>query len=118
VLDPRSLAERREEIVASCRRRGVEADVDGAVALQGQVAAKQTELNEANRRRNEHQDVGKRLPPDEREAHGLEGRALKEAVTRIETELATLRARFDAALGKLPNFIHPDAPDGGEDDAR
>ncbi len=118
MLDPRSLAERREEIVASCRRRGVSADVDGAVALQGQVAAKQTELNEANRRRNEHQETGKRLPPAEREAHGLEGRALKEAVTRIEAELATQRARLDAALAKLPNFIHPEVPDGGEDDAR
>jgi seryl-tRNA synthetase len=118
VLDPRSLAERREEIVASCRRRGVSADVDGAVALHGQVTAKQTEVNEANRRRNEHQETGKRLPPAEREAHGQEGRALKEAVSRIEAELATLRAHFDAALAKLPNFIHPEVPDGGEDDAR
>jgi seryl-tRNA synthetase len=118
VLDPRSLAERREEIAASCRRRGVAADVDGAVALQAQVAAKQTELNEANRRRNEHQEAGKRLPVAERAAHGLEGRALKEAVSRIEAELAALRARFDEALAKLPNFIHPDVPDGGEDDAR
>jgi seryl-tRNA synthetase len=118
MLDPRSLAERREEIVASCRRRGVAADVDGAVALQAQVAAKQTELNEANRRRNEHQETGKRLPPAEREAHGLEGRALKEAVSRIEAELTAQRARLDEALAKLPNFIHPDVPDGGEDDAR
>ena len=118
MLDPRSLAERREEIVLSCRRRGVTADVDGAVALQAQVAAKQTELNEANRRRNEHQEAGKRLPPDERAAHGLEGRALKEAVSRIEAELAAQRTRFDEALTKLPNFIHADVPDGGEDDAR
>jgi seryl-tRNA synthetase len=118
MLDPRSLAERREEIVASCRRRGVAADVDGAVTLQAQVAAKQTELNEANRRRNEHQEAGKRLAPAEREAHGLEGRALKEAVSRIEAELAAQRERLDGALAKLPNFIHPDVPDGGEDDAR
>lgn len=118
MLDPRSLAERRDEIAASCRRRGVTADVDGAVALQAQVAAKQTELNEANRRRNEHQEAGKRLPPEERAAHGLEGRALKEAVSRIEAELAAQRARFEEAMAKLPNFIHPAVPDGGEDDAR
>jgi seryl-tRNA synthetase len=118
MLDPRSLAERREEIAASCRRRGVAADVDGAVVLQAQVASKQTELNEANRRRNEHQEAGKRLPATERAAHGLEGRALKEAVSRIEAELAVLRARFDEALAKLPNFIHSAVPDGGEDEAR
>ena len=118
MLDPRSLAERREEIIESCRRRGVDADVEGAVALHEQVAGKQTELNEANRRRNEHQEVGKRLPVAERAVHALEGRALKEAVARIEAELAALRARFDEALAKLPNFIHPAVPDGGEDDAR
>jgi seryl-tRNA synthetase len=118
VLDPRSLAERREEIALSCQRRGVTADVEAAVTLQAQVAAKQTELNEANRRRNEHQEAGKKLPAAERAEHGLEGRALKEAVSRIETELGALRARFDAALGVLPNFIHPEVPDGGEDDAR
>jgi seryl-tRNA synthetase len=118
MLDPKSLAERREEIAASCRRRGIAADVEGAVALQAQVASKQTELNEANRRRNEHQEAGKRLPAAERAAHGLEGRALKEAVARIEAELQALRARFDEALAKLPNFIHPAVPDGGEDDAR
>jgi seryl-tRNA synthetase len=118
MLDPKSLAERREEIAASCRRRGIAADVEGAVALQAQVASKQTELNEANRRRNEHQEAGKRLAAAERAAHGLEGRALKEAVARIEAELQALRARFDEALAKLPNFIHPAVPDGGEDDAR
>jgi seryl-tRNA synthetase len=118
MLDPKSLAERREEIAASCRRRGVAADVEGAVALHGQVASKQTELNEANRRRNEHQEAGKRLAAAERTAHGLEGRALKEAVARIEAELQALRARFDEALAGLPNFIHPAVPDGGEDDAR
>ncbi|MEN8159946.1 MAG: serine--tRNA ligase [Myxococcota bacterium] len=118
MLDPRSLAERREEIATSCRRRGVTADVDGAVTLQAQVAAKQTELNEANRRRKEHQEAGKKLPAADREQHGLEGRALKEAVSRIEAELGALRTRFEAAISVLPNFIHPEVPDGGEDDAR
>jgi seryl-tRNA synthetase len=118
MLDPKNLASLREEIAASCRRRGVAADVEGAVALHAQVASKQTELNEANRRRNEHQEAGKRLAAGERAAHGLEGRALKEAVARIEAELQALRARFDEALAELPNFIHPAVPDGGEDDAR
>ena len=118
MLDPRSLAERRDEIAASCRRRGVTADVDGAVALQAQVAAKQTELNEANRRRNEHQEAGKRSSlPTEREAHGRGARA-QGGGRALEAELAAQRVRLDGALAKLPNFIHPDVPDGGEDDAR
>ncbi|MAE95590.1 MAG: serine--tRNA ligase [Deltaproteobacteria bacterium] len=117
MLDPRSLAERRDEIAESCRSRGVEADVDRAVALYAEVTNRQTELNEANRRRNEHQKAGKRkLEAEEREAHTAEGRALKEAVARIESELDAARARFDDALLALPNFIHPDVPVGGEED--
>ena len=119
MLDPRSITERRDEIAESCRRRGVAADVDAAAALYGEVSAKQTELNEANRRRNEHQQAGKKkLPDEDRTAHAAEGRALKEAVSRIESDLGSLRAQLDAAMGELPNFIHPEVPDGGEDDAR
>ncbi len=119
MLDPRSISERRDEIAESCRRRGVNADVDVAAKLHGEVSAKQTELNEANRRRNEHQQAGKQqLSDEDREAHKGEGRALKEAVSRIEHDLSALRADFERALGDLPNFIHASVPDGGEDDAR
>ncbi len=119
MLDPRSLAERRDEIEESCRKRGVAGDVAGAAALYEQVAARQTELNEANRRRNEHQKAGKKKLDDEaRAAHTAEGRALKEAVARIETELSSGRARLEELLGALPNFVHPDVPEGGEEDFR
>jgi seryl-tRNA synthetase len=118
MLDPRSLASRRDEIVESCRRRGVRMgapEVDAAIAAQQRVTALLTELNDANRRRNEHQQAGRRrLEPDEREAHSAEGRRLKEEVARIEAELAGVRAQLDALLTELPNFVHPDAPVGGE----
>ena len=119
MLDARSLADRRDEIATSIRRRGVKADLDGAIALHEKVAAKQHELNETNRRRNEHQERGKRkLTPEEREAHGAEGRALKEAVARVEADVDALRARLDVKLRELPNFLHSAVPDGGENDAK
>lgn len=119
MLDARSLAERRDEVAESCRRRGTAADVDGAIARYERVAEVQTELNEANRRRNEHQAAGKgKLPPAEREAHVAEGRRLKEEVAGIEARLAEARGELDAALVELPNFIHPEVPEGGEEDFR
>ncbi len=119
MLDPRSLEERRDEVVASCRRRRVAVDVDALIALHERVSARQTELNEANRRRNEHQEAGKKqLQPAEREAHNAVGRALKEAVARIEAELNQQRARFEQGLLSVPNLLHPAVPDGGEEDAR
>ena len=108
MLDPRSVAERRDEIVESCRVRGVRADVDAVAALHEAVSARQTELNEANRRRNEHQKAGKqKLDEAERTAHTSEGRALKEAVSRIEAQLQEQRGQFDEAPRRPSQFRAP-----------
>ena len=109
MLDPRDLATRRDEIVESCRRRRVVVDVDEAIARYRRVAALQTELEAANRLRNEH---GKR------KGDPAEGRRLKEEATRLEAELAAARAAFDEIHRRIPNFVHPDAPVGGEQDYR
>jgi len=119
MLDPRALAERRDEIEESCRRRGVTADVGAAVAAQQRVAAAQTELSELNRQRNEHQSAGrKKLAPEERDAHIALGRGLKEQATDIEARLAEARDELAKYLAALPNFVHPESPVGGEEDSR
>jgi seryl-tRNA synthetase len=119
MLDPRSLATRRDEIVESCRRRGSPADVDAAVAAYERVAALRTELNGANRLRNEHQAAGRgRLEPDAREAHAREGRRLKEEVGGLEGKLAQAEEVLREALNSIPNLVHPAAPVGGEPDGR
>jgi len=119
MLDPRSLDEQRDAIAESCRKRGVAVDIDGTVAAQRAVAALQTDLNETNRRRNEHQVAGKRkLEPADREAHATEGRRLKDQVASLEERLAVVRASLQERLEAFPNFVHPDAPSGGEADFR
>jgi seryl-tRNA synthetase len=119
MLDPRALAERREEIEESCRRRGVTADVGAAVAAQQRVAAAQTELSLLNRQRNEHQNAGrKKLDLEARDAHVALGRRLKEQATDVEARLAAARAELTGHLATLPNFVHPESPVGGEEDSR
>jgi len=119
MLDPRTLAERRDEIAESCRRRRIRADLDGAIAAYAEVARLRGALDDTNRRRNEHQKSGNRkLDAAEREAHVAAGRAVKEEASRLEAELAAAEAKLEAAAANLPNFIHPEVPDGGEDDAR
>ncbi len=119
MLDPRTLAERRDEVAASVRRRGMTADVDSAVASYQEAARLRTAVGEVNRIRNEHQKSGSRkLAPAEREAHAGEGRRLKDDAVRLEAELAAAEDRLHATLRLLPNLLHPDVPDGGEDDAR
>ena len=119
MLDPRSLAERRAEILESCRKRRVSADVDAAIASQERAAALQAELQRANQARNEHQRAAKGpKAPAEREAHAAEGRRLKDAVARLEADLSEARAALAAQLAALPNFVHPEVPEGGEAEFR
>lgn len=119
MLDPRILAERRDEVAESCRRRGVRADVDAAAAAYERVAALRSEQAEANRLRNEHQKAaGRKMEPAEREAHAAEGRRLKDAVSELGEALDRAERALRDAMAFLPNFIHPEVPDGGEDDAR
>ena len=119
MLDPRLLTDRREEIADSCQKRGVEVDLDAAVAARDQVAKLQTEVQELNRVRNEHQKAGKRpLSTEDREAHGSEGRRLKEAVAAVEGRLGEARAELDGRLSAIPNLMHPDVPVGGAEDFR
>ena len=119
MLDPRLLAERRDEIAESCRKRGLSVDLDATVAAYEQVTARTTELNEANRLRNEHQKAGKKkLADDQREAHVLEGRRLKEKVGEIEAAHQKASLEFETLLKQLPNFLHPEVPEGGEEDSR
>ena len=117
MLDPRFLATRRDEIVESCRRRGVTLDIDSAAAEQARVASLQTELNEKNRLRNEHQKAGKRkLAPEEREEHVARGRSLKDEVAAIEATLDRVQGSLQERMAAIPNFVHPDSPIGGEED--
>lgn len=117
MLDPRSLQERRDEIVESCEARHIHADVDAAIALQERTNVLRTELNEANRLRNEHQKAGKqKLDDAAREAHTAEGRRLKEDVSAREEAVRGAEAELEAALRTLPNFLHPDSPRGHEED--
>ncbi|MCA9509476.1 MAG: serine--tRNA ligase [Myxococcota bacterium] len=117
MLDPRSLEARRNEIAECIRKRGVTADVDIAIDAQRRVAALTTEVNDANRERNEHQKAGQRkLAPDEREAHNALGRRIKERIAELEAQLREAQGLLDEAARTLPNLLHPDVPEGGEDD--
>ena len=117
MLDARILESRRDEIVASCKSRHVDVDVDAAITAQRRVTEIQTELNGLNQRRNEHQAGGKRkLEPAEREAHVAEGRQLKEDVAGLEKRLADERGVLQPLMLAIPNFLHPASPQGGEAD--
>jgi seryl-tRNA synthetase len=119
MLDPRTLADRRDEIIESCRMRRVQADVEGAIAAQAQLTGLTTELNQRNQARNEHQKRGKqKLEPDERAAHVALGRTLKTEVADLERRVRDAGDRLNETLDGIPNYVHPEVPEGGEEDFR
>ncbi|CAG1002958.1 seryl-tRNA synthetase [Myxococcaceae bacterium] len=119
MLDPRTLAARRDEVAESCRRRGVVVDLDAVIGHQERVAALTTRLQEVYRQRNEHQGRGKRpLEVAERESHAAEGRRLKDEAARLEAEVVEAEKELRTLACTVPNLVHPDAPTGGEADFR
>ena len=119
MLDPRWLAERREEIEESCRRRGVRTDLDAAISARERTTTLQTELQELNRRRNEHQAAGKKkLPAEERQAHAEAGRSLKQEVAALERRVGAAEETLRDCMATIPNLVHPGVPEGGEEDFR
>jgi seryl-tRNA synthetase len=119
MLDPRMLGTRRDDVVRAVQRRGARADVDGAIALHERLTTAQTAQQQTNRQRNAHQAAGAgALSQAERAAHVAEGRRLKEEVARLDAEVAAAQAALTEAMRSIPNLVHPDVPDGGEDDFR
>ncbi len=117
MLDPRTLIEDRERIIESCRKRRVDVDLDSVIAAHETYNALITQQGQLNQRRNEHQKAGKRkLEPEERKAHGLEGKRLKDEVGVIEERLRESQNSLYALLEPIPNLIHPEVPEGGEHD--
>lgn len=119
MLDPKTLVERRDEIAESCRKRGLDVDLDAILAAQRDHNALLTQLGETNRLRNEHQKSGKRKLDDaQREAHVAEGRRFKQQVAEIEARLRESNTSLAVGLRELPNFVHPESPVGGEENFR
>src|SRR5688572_31559310 len=119
MLDPRILSIRRDDVVRAVQRRGVHVDVDAAIVLHERLTAAQTVQQQTSRLRNDHQAAGKAaLSQADREAHVAEGRRLKEAVARLDAEVAAAQAALTEAMLAIPNLVHPEVPDGGENDFR
>jgi len=119
MLDKKFVLENAELVQQNCRHRGVDVDVGRFVQLETDRREKQKEVEEFNRRANEvSKSIGKAKDAQEREARKEEGRALREQKDAAQAEVDRLAGAADEILRAIPNLTHPDAPIGGEEDAR
>ena len=119
MLDRRFVLDNAEVVQTNCDHRGVKVDVARFAELETRRRALQQEVEELSRRANEvSKSIGKAKDADEREARKQQGRELREAKDAKQTEIDLINAEADTLHNAMPNLTHPDAPIGGEGDAR
>ncbi|HWB09140.1 MAG TPA: serine--tRNA ligase [Pirellulales bacterium] len=118
MLDRKFIVDHAEAVKENCLRRGVKADVDRLVELDGLRRDKQALVEDLNRRANEvSKSIGKAKDAAEREARKAEGRQLREETAAAQAELDAIMTEVDVIQRGIPNMSHPGAPVGVGEEA-
>lgn len=119
MLDRRLVLEQPDLVQQNCNDRGVKADVGRFVKLETERRALQQQVEELARQANDvSKQIGKAATDADREACKEQGRKLREERDAKQKEIDRIAAEADAIHNSLPNLTHPEAPIGGENDAR
>lgn len=119
MLDRKFILQNVDLVRDNCDRRGVPCDIDQIVDLESQRMQRLQDAQELNRQANE---TSKLIPKaaDDAERQGLiaKGRELREQKDQAQKQCDELDAQINDIQTLIPNLTHPDAPTGGEDDAK
>lgn len=118
MLDLQYICDHRDEVVENCNKRGVQADVDAVIRLRDQRNALIVRGDEIRR---QQKDLSARIPKaaaDERPALIEQGKVLRDEVSAIDEQLRVVEEQLRSEQARIPNLTHPEAPIGGEADAR
>jgi seryl-tRNA synthetase len=117
VIDLRTLREEPDVVRASQRARGEDVGVvDRLLSLD---AERRSAIATADNLRAEQKQLGKRIGKasgEEREALLARGKELAAQVKAAEAEQNRASEEFEQLHRVVPNVVHPDVPEGGEDD--
>ncbi len=116
MLDRKFIVENAAAVKQNCVNRGMTADVDRFVELDGLCRAKLQEVQEFNRQANEvSKSIGQAKDAAEREARKDQGRQLREQKDAAQQAHDQLLASLEQVQRAIPNIAHPDAPVGVDD---
>ena len=119
MLDRKFILQNAELVRENCERRGVPCDVDRIVELETLRVEKLQEAQELNRLANETSKlIPKASDNDERQTLIAKGRQLREQKDEAQRQCDQYDEEILAIQTLIPNLTHPDAPTGGEDDAK
>jgi seryl-tRNA synthetase len=95
--------------------KGVRVDVDALLALDAEVRAMKTEVDDLRRQRNEISAGFKSAAPEERPALGARAKEMGARSAEVEARLAEKGAELDALMLRLPGIPWEGAPVGPDE---
>lgn len=118
MLDRKYIVENAEAVRRNCVNRGMDADIDRFVELDGLCREKSTAAQELNRQSNEKSKlIGKAKNDEQREQLKAAGRELRAQKDAVQAEHDELLSALTAIQRTIPNMAHADAPIGKDDKA-
>lgn len=116
MIDAKDLKARRDEIALNIENRNMKVNVDEIIALQERRSTVMQETETLRSARNENaRKMKQKLSPEERTVLIAEGKAIKERIAALETDLESVEKAYQEGIRTIPNFVHPDAPVGKEE---
>ena len=111
------IRDHQDQVRRAIADKAVALDLDALLALDGEVRARKTRVDDLRRQRNAISDSFKSAAPDERPALGQRAKAIGAEIGAIEGELSAKQAELDALLLRVPNIPWEGAPVGPDENS-
>lgn len=118
MLDLQFICEHRDEVEQNCQNRGVQVDLDTILRLRDERSTLITSGDEMRRQQKEASAQIPKATPEERPKLIELGKKLREQVSEADERLRVVEEQLRVEQARVPNMTHPDAPMGGEADAK
>lgn len=119
MLDRKFILQNAQQVHENCERRGVPCDIDRIVELEIQRVKQLQLAQELNRQANEcSKQIPKAADDAQRQELIARGRELRQQKDDAQKQCDENESEILAIQTLIPNMTHPDAPTGGEDDAK
>jgi seryl-tRNA synthetase len=109
------IRDNRELVEKAIADKNVKLDLGGLLALDGEVRAMKSEIDELRRQRNEISASFKNADPSERPALGARAKEMGARASAVEAALAEKSAAMDALMLRLPGVPWQGAPVGPDE---
>ena len=115
MLSLQFIRENPDRVRKAIAEKGARVDLDALLALDGEVRAMKTEVDELRRQRNEISAGFKSAAPEDRPALGARAKEMGARSAEVEARLAEKGAELDALMLRLPGIPWGGAPIGPDE---